>query len=74
MMFFALNKVKNGPKRPQNSPIRAKNQNQTISDDIVIKAQLKMARPTYSSDCTELTGSYSCYEQIVKTQSVGMWG
>ena len=23
MMFFALNKVKNGPKRPYNSPIRA---------------------------------------------------
>ena len=25
MMFFALNKVKNGPKRPYNSPKRAKN-------------------------------------------------
>ena len=25
MMFFALNKVKNGPKRPHNSPRRAKN-------------------------------------------------
>ena len=25
MMFFALNKVKNGPKRPYNSPKRVKN-------------------------------------------------
>ena len=25
MMFFALNKVKNGPKRPYNGPKRAKN-------------------------------------------------
>ena len=25
MMFFSLNKVKNGPKRPYNEPKRAKN-------------------------------------------------